>query len=76
MIELTEQRQRESAQAGWPPQVANPRTGETFVLIHREMFERVRGLLEQEDAIAEVEEMYPLTAEVLDHGESASPETA
>jgi hypothetical protein len=76
MIELTDQQQRENAQAGWPPQVANPRTGETFVLIHQEMFERVRRLLEQEDAIADVEEMYPLTAEVLDHGESASAESA
>ena len=44
MIELTEQQQRDIARAGWPPEVANPPTGETFVLIHREMFERVRAL--------------------------------
>jgi hypothetical protein len=65
MIELTEQQQREIQKAGWPPQVANPRTGETFVLIHQEMFERVRALLEQEDEIAAVEEMYPLATEAL-----------
>ncbi len=66
MIELTEQQQREIHEGGWPPQMANPRTGETFVLISKEMFERVRAFLEQEDEIAAVEEMYPLATEALD----------
>jgi hypothetical protein len=76
MIELTEQQQREFAQAGWPPEVANPITGEVFVLIHREMFERVRAILEETDGIVEVEEMYPLTSEVLDNEGAASRESA
>lgn len=59
MIELTEQQQRAIREGGWPPQVTNPRTGETFVLIHREMFERVRAILEEEDEIPAVKEMYP-----------------
>ena len=76
MIELTEQQQRDIAKAGWPAEVINPKTGETFVLIHREMFVRVQATLEKEDEIAAVEEMYPLTAEVLDAGDAASRESA
>jgi hypothetical protein len=66
MIELTEQQQREVSSSGWPPCVLNPKTGETFVLLHREMFDRVRDLLAAEDEISAVEEMYPLTHEALD----------
>jgi hypothetical protein len=58
------------------PRVADPQTGEPFVLIHAEMFERVRALLEKEDEIAAVEEMYPLVNEALDADESASRESA
>ena len=76
MIELTEQQQRDIAKAGWPAEVVNPKTGETFVLIHREMFVRVQATLEKEDGIADVEEMYPLTAEVLDAGDAGSLECA
>ena len=47
MIELTEQQRQEIAQAGWPPEVSDPKTGEAFVLIHKEMFERVRAILER-----------------------------
>jgi hypothetical protein len=74
MIELTEQQQRELAASGWPPEVTNPKTGERFVLIHQEMFERVRAILEEEDEIADVEAMYPLTAEVLDADDARSEE--
>jgi hypothetical protein len=74
VIELTEQQQRELAASGWPPEVANPKTGERFVLIHQEMFERVRGILEEADEIPDVEEMYPLTAEVLDGEDARSQE--
>jgi hypothetical protein len=76
MIQLTEQQQREIREAGWPPLVMDPQTGETFVLIHQEMFERVRAILEQQDEIAEVEEMYPLSAEAIDASDTASRETA
>jgi hypothetical protein len=69
MIELTDQQRREIRESGWPPEVKDPRTGETFVLIHKEMFERVRAMLEAEDEIADIEEMYPLAA-------GASPEDA
>lgn len=75
MIELTVQQQREIRQTGWPPEVKDPQTGETFVLIHREMFDRVRAILEREDGIADVEEMVPLSSEVLDQ-DAASRESA
>ena len=70
MIELTEQQQRELREAGWPPRILNPGTQETFVLLPAAMFERVRALLEEEDEIAAVEEMYPLVSEALDAGDT------
>ena len=66
MIELTDEQQRDLARGGWPPRVRNPRTNETFVLLSAEMYERVCALLDREDEIAEVEEMYPLVNEALD----------
>jgi hypothetical protein len=66
MIELTEQQRQEIRDGGWPPRFVNSQTGETFVLIHQEMFDRIRAILEAEDGIADVEEMLPLTADVLD----------
>lgn len=69
MIELNEQQQRELARAGWPPLVLNPKTQETFVLLPTEMFERVRRLLEEDEEIAAVREMYPLVQQALDEGE-------
>jgi hypothetical protein len=70
MIELTEQQRQELERAGWPPRVLNPTTQETFVLLRTEMYERVRAILEAEDEIADVEEMYPLVSEALDAGEA------
>jgi hypothetical protein len=77
MIQLTPEQQRELQLAVWPPEVHNPCTAETFVLIHKEMFERVRTVLEKEDEIADVREMYPLVNAVLDESEKdASKECA
>jgi hypothetical protein len=70
MIELTEQQQRELREMGWPPRVLNPGTQETFVLLPAAMYERVRALLEEQDEIADVEEMYPLVNEALDAEET------
>jgi hypothetical protein len=69
MIELTDKQQRELAAAGWPPRVLNPQTRETFVLLHAEMYERVRAILEAEDELDGVREMQPLVNEALDRGE-------
>ena len=66
-IELTpHQQQALEERQEFPPLVVNPRTKETFVLIHAEMYERVRSLLEEEDEIASVRETYPLVGRVLD----------
>ena len=46
------------------------------MLIHAELYERVRTLLEQQDEIASVEEMYPLVNEVLDADEHQAKESA
>ncbi len=70
MIELTEEQEQKLKDAGWPPRLVNPRTRETFVLLHTEMYERVRGILEEEDEIPSVEEMYPVVHEVLDAEET------
>src|SRR5271156_6125062 len=71
MVELTEQLQ-ELQKSGWPPRILNPRTQQTYVLLHVEMFNRVLRLLQDEDEIATVEEMYPLVNEVLDTDEASS----
>jgi hypothetical protein len=74
MIELTEHQQQALAQRHeFPPRVVNPRTQEIYVLVHAEMYERVRALLAEEDEIASVEEMYPSVAEALDAEEGSFP---
>jgi hypothetical protein len=75
MIELTDKQQRELAAAGWPPRVHNPSTRETFVLLHTEMYERVRAILEAEDELDAVREMQPLVNEAIDQGERADAES-
>ncbi len=40
------------------------------------MFERVRRLLEEDEEIATVREMYPLVQQALDEGERASREVS
>jgi hypothetical protein len=78
-IELTTQQlQALEERQEFPPRVINPRTKETFVLIHVEMYERVRAVLEEEDEIAFVNETYPLAIEVLDaeDAEDSSKEDA
>jgi hypothetical protein len=45
MIELTEQQQQALAQAEQPPVVIDPRTGQEYLLIRREIYELVRGTL-------------------------------
>jgi hypothetical protein len=76
MIELTPEQQRQMQQGGWPPRFRNPATREEFVLIHAEMFDRVRALLEAQDEIPEVEEMYPTVIEAMDPDEGTTRETA
>jgi hypothetical protein len=66
MIKLTGEQQRQMNEEGWPPRFVNLATGEEFVLLHAAMFERVRPVLETEDEIAAVEEMYPVLTEVVD----------
>ena len=50
MIELTEQQQRELRGMD-APQVVDPGTGKTYVLVQTEVYERLKGLLEDEPRI-------------------------
>ena len=68
MIELTEQQRLALERSGWPARFRDPKTQEEFVLLRVEMFERVRAILEEEDEIGAVEEMYPLVNEALEAG--------
>jgi hypothetical protein len=71
MIDLTpEQRQALNERHEFPPRVRDPYTQEIFVLLHAEMYERVRALLEEEDEMDVVREMYPLVGKALDKGEA------
>jgi hypothetical protein len=66
-IELTAEQQQALAEvAEFPPRVVHPGTGESYVLLHAEMYERVRAILESEDELAAVRETYPLMSAVLD----------
>jgi len=78
-IELTAQQQQAlEERQEYPARVVNPRTNETFVLIHADMYERVRALLEEEDEIPSIREMYPQVSQVLDtdEEENSSRESA
>ena len=70
-IELTEDQQCAlDVSPEFPPRIIHPRTGESYVLLHAEMYERVRAILEQEDDIAAVRETYPLVNALLDAAEA------
>ena len=71
MIEITAQQELELRAGGWPARAVNPRTREQFVLLPVEMYERVRAILEDEDEISAVREMYPLVQQVVDADEGA-----
>jgi hypothetical protein len=71
MIKISSEQLRQMNDGGWPPRVVNIDTGEEFVLLHAAMFERVRAILEIEDEIPSIEEMYPALSEVVSHDESA-----
>ncbi len=45
MIELTEQQRQALDQGEQPPVAVDPRTGQEYLLIRREVYEGVRGLL-------------------------------
>lgn len=47
MIELTEE-QRQGLTAADPPEVLDPVTGKTYVLVPAEVYKRIKGLLEDE----------------------------
>jgi hypothetical protein len=76
MIEFTGEQQRWMQEEGWPPRAVNPGTGEEFVLLHAGLFERVRQVLEVEDEVAAIEEMYPAVSEAIDCDDSTSRESA
>jgi hypothetical protein len=77
MIELTDQQLDELKQKHeFPARILNPRTKEHFRLIPEELYERVRIILEQEDEIQSVREMYPLVNQVLETEEKPEKESA
>ncbi len=47
MIELTEH-QRQELSATDPPQVLDPETGKIYMLVHADVYERVKALLEED----------------------------
>jgi hypothetical protein len=73
MMELTSEQRQQIKDSGWPPCFHDPVTGECFLLIHRELFERVKGTLEKEDEISEIEAMYPLVSEVVSKADTLPP---
>jgi hypothetical protein len=50
MIELTQQ-QRQELTATDAPQILDPQTGQTYILVQTEVYERLKGLLEDEPRV-------------------------
>lgn len=59
MIELTEA-QWQALAAESPPTVINPQTKTAYVLVRREVYERLKGILDEDDVRA----MAPLLADL------------
>ncbi len=58
MIELSEEQRQELSQP--EPVVMDPLTRQTYVLVPRDVYDRLKGLLEEDDARL----MYPLLADL------------
>jgi hypothetical protein len=58
MIELTPEQRQELMQA--EPAVIDPQTRETYVLVRKEVYDRLKGLLEDDDPRL----MYPALADI------------
>jgi hypothetical protein len=52
MVELTEKQQQALDASLGPAQVLDPRTNKTYVLIAAEAYERIKGLLMQDDGLS------------------------
>lgn len=50
MIELTEQQQK-AVDAGPAPRVIDPRTQKAYVLVGADLYDRIRGILEEDDSL-------------------------
>ena len=65
-IELTEQQRQAVAQAiEAPPVVVDPISQATYVLLRTDVYERLRILMEQDEELSVVREMYPHIWEVM-----------
>lgn len=73
MIELSEQQQLALAnRQDEPLQLIDPRTKQTYVLLPREVFERVKNVLEDEDEIAGID-VGALIADVMREDDENDP---
>jgi hypothetical protein len=52
MIELTEQQQQALDASPEPPRLIDPRTNKTYVLIGADAYERIKGLLVENDGLS------------------------
>ncbi|CAN5507921.1 hypothetical protein BH10PLA2_BH10PLA2_36620 [soil metagenome] len=66
MTELTADQRQQMKSSGWPPSFRDMETGESFVLIHQEMYDRIKALLEKVDEIKEAELFATLALEVFE----------
>jgi hypothetical protein len=51
MLELTEQQQQAVDASSEPARLIDPRTNKTYVLIGADIYERIKGLLVEDDAL-------------------------
>jgi hypothetical protein len=70
MIELTEA-QRKALQEEAPPRLVDPTTNETYVLLRAELYDRLKGLLEED--LPSMEEVGLLLEEVMKEDDANDP---
>jgi hypothetical protein len=70
MIELTEE-QRRALQGETPPRLVDPSTNETYVLLRAEVYERLKGLLQ--DDLPSMHEVALLVEEAMKEDDANDP---
>jgi hypothetical protein len=75
MIELTEEQQRAVEGTSPPLQLVDPRTKKAYVLVEVELYERLRGMLEQEDGF-DMREVASLVERAMQEDDAGDPTLA
>ena len=71
MIELTKQ-QQQAVEAGPAPRLVDPRTKKSYVLVAADVYDRIRGLLDEDDGL-DMEQVAALVERAMQEDDAADP---